>query len=97
MHAQDVEDVAPVLDVGVGRGAAALEAAADGGAGPPFGLFGGGEVVRGVDVAGAETAVEVAFEVGGAVGGFGFGEGGAAGGGGGGLGLGVAAYGGDEA
>lgn len=94
---QHVEDVAPVLGVRVAGVAAALEAAATGGAGPPFGLLGGGEVVRGVDVAWAEPAVEVAFEVGGAVGGFGFGEGGAPGGGGGGLGLGVAAYGGDEA
>lgn len=77
-------------------GAAARDVAAAGGALAPFLLLDGGKVVRGVDVAGAETAVEVAFEVRGAVGGFGFGEGGAAGGGGAGLGLRVPADGADE-
>lgn len=73
MHAEDVEDVAGVLFVGAGMRFG--DVAAEGGAGAPFLLLGGGEVVRGVDVARAETSVEVAFEVGGAVGGFGFGEG----------------------
>ena len=64
----DVEDVETVLLSGA-RGAALAHARV-----PlvPFGLFDGGEVVRGVDVAGAEAAVGVPGEVGGAEEGFGF-------------------------
>ncbi len=78
MDTQYVEHILAVLGMRVGGIAAAGNVAAGGGAGAPFLLLGGGEIVRGVDVAGAETSVQVAFEIGGAVGGFGFGEGGAA-------------------
>lgn len=96
IHPQHIEHIPPVLGMRIRGGAAARDVAAAGGALAPFLLLDGGEVVGRVDVAGLETPVEVAFEVRGAVGGFGFGEGGAPGCGGVGLGLRVPAYGADE-
>lgn len=79
VDAEHVEDVLPLSPfLGGGGGGLGVDAGHRETALAPFVLLGAGEIVRGVDVAGAEAAEDLAFEVGVAVSGFGFGGGGAA-------------------